>query len=77
MNDQNDDKTPLGLSQHQQDALEKAYQTLGEHFDNCVLLVHTEVGDVGGVTGTRMLFKGGFMTAKGLILWALEQLAKD
>lgn len=69
---QNNPTKYMELANHQNVALEQAYALLGEHFDSCVIVVHTELSDQ--VTGTKLFFKGGYMVALGLINWALGNL---
>lgn len=62
----------MGLLKHQEEALGQAYAVLGEHFDSCLILVHTEVTDK--QTGSRVFWKGGFMNALGMIEWAKRRI---
>lgn len=60
------------LSPHQEQAIDKAYALLGEHLDSFVLILDTEVDD--RRTRSRVLWKGGHMTASGMIEWARNKL---
>jgi hypothetical protein len=63
------------MNEHQQEALQRAHEILGEHFENAVILVSTDVY-VGDrlATAHELLFHGGAMTALGLLTWGGDQI---
>lgn len=62
------------MTEAQKRILEQAYSILGEHFDNCVILVHWDMDTDTPQTGTRLVFKGGCMTALGLLEWGKDRI---
>ena len=62
----------------QEEALRKAYDLLGEHFDRVVMIVDTEVDGQTSDPGdaTDITWKGGFMAAMGMIHYAHARLTK-
>lgn len=58
------DSNALTLAQQQ--ALEKAYDLLGEHFDHVLIAISTEYAQEDGMVATRVFWKGGPIPAIGL-----------
>lgn len=61
------------LNKHQQDALERAYDLLGEHFDHAVIITGWDV-DSTAAMAYKLIFKGGSLSALGLCNWAADRI---
>lgn len=63
------------LTPAQTEAIQKAYALLGEHFDHMIFIVNVEIYDgAEAKTATKMCYKGGFMSALGMLQWGTVQL---
>lgn len=63
------------MNEAQEDALNRAYVTLGEHFENAVVLLSWDVdGTPTEAMGNKLLFKGGSMAALGLMTWGIDRV---
>lgn len=63
-----------GMTPAQIEALQKAYTTLGEHFDHVVIVLNWDTDEDIPSTGTKMEYKGGAMTALGLLTWGQDRI---
>lgn len=61
-------------SQPQLEALNKAYQILGEHFDCALLVVAWEEDAQPQAEGKAMMYKGGCMSTIGLATWVQHEM---
>lgn len=58
----------------QNEAIDRAYQTLGEQFDGVLIVVSCEVDDNPNQSANLACWKGGYMTALGLATFAQHKL---
>ncbi len=63
------------ITEAQQQALERAYAILGEHFDAALIVVCWERDDRSDAF--RLIYKGGFASALGLSVYATHRLTHD
>ena len=70
MNDENEDRELH--TEAQMDAIKKAYEILGEHFEAFTLLtLGTEESEKR--EGTKVTYKGGYFISQGMIFEALRK----
>lgn len=69
--------TDFKWPESQQQALERAYELLGEHFDSVVIIVaseHIETGEEQTSEAKELLFKGGYAASLGLVTYAQHRI---